>query len=741
MIPLDQAFAILLNAAVPVPGEQVPVVRAAGRIAAEPVKAPWPVPVAPRVMMDGFACRATDLAGAAPGRPARMRLAGRRWAGVDAGPGPGPAGSGEGAGDEPAGPVAGQEVGAGQAWQVSTGALLPRGADVVVPIEQACRAGEFVEVATWLPAGRHVAPPGEDVLPGQLLVAEGERITPRLAGLLAAAGVGWVKVRRRPRVLLFATGDELVPAGRWSPPAQPAAVPNSNLLTLAAALESLGFLVEAAGILPDEPAALRAALERAVAAGADVVITTGGVSVGPRDRVARAWLDLGCRRVLGRIDLKPGGPFFAGRLGPVWAVGLPGSPAACLAVFEVLVRPFLLRLAGQRAIARPVVGVQLAGPWPRGSDRTRVLWARLDRAAETVEPLVPARGRLVGVGQANALLYRRAGQPVPEPGNWVEALDLEAPEDRCWPDWFLASRDHRARPASAGGRDHRAWPGSAGGRDRPQALAPAAGPVAPALPPVVAVTGRSGSGKTQAAAGLIALLAARGLRVLAVKHAAHGFALDVPGSDSQRLAEAGAAAVALVGPGEAALRLLGLEGTGPGCTVTGPDVEAGPAGGAGQPAPGTATPGGPAGAAPGWTRWIARLVAAYRQLAGELPDLVLVEGGAGAGWPEIVTGDPKTEPAGEVITRLPPGFGSAELVAAAAALERWLATCAPALPLGRAAPALPSGTAATALPPGAGVAGPRSGAQDGTERVGTASGNGTGPVGPREGRDGHGGGA
>lgn len=668
--------------------------------------------------------------------------------------------------------MAGQEVGAGQAWQVSTGALLPRGADVVVPIEQARRAGEFVEVAAPLPAGRHVAPPGEDVLPGQQLVAEGERITPRRAGLLAAAGVGWVKVRRRLRVVLFATGDELVPAGRWSPPAQPAAVPDSNLLTLAAALEALGFLVEAAGILPDVPAALRAAFQRAAAAGADVVITTGGVSVGPRDRVARAWLDLGCRRVLGRIDFKPGGPFFAGRLEPVWAVGLPGSPPACLAVFEVLVRPFLLRLAGQRAVARPVVRVPLAGSWPRGSDRTRVLWARLDRSAGTVEPLVPARGRLVGVGQANALLFQWAGQPVPQPGDRVEALDLEAAEDRDWPDWFPAARDHRAGStganagasagAGAGGRGHRARPGDAGspddrdltavsgGGDRSQALPAAAGPVTAGLPPVVAVTGRSGSGKTQAAAGLIALLAARGRRVLAVKHTAHGFALDVPGSDSQRLAEAGAAAVALVGPGEAALRLLGLEATGPGCTVMGSGAGAGPAGAGVPPSPGTATPDGRASSAPGWTRWIARLVAAYRQLAGELPDLVLVEGGAGAGWPEIVTGHPKTEPAGEVITRLPPGFGSAELVAAAEALERWLAeqahvlpprAAAPALPLRRAAPALPPGTAATALPPGAGVAGPRSGAQDGTERVGTASGNGTGPAWPREGRDGHGGGA
>ncbi|GAB6876521.1 molybdopterin-guanine dinucleotide biosynthesis protein MobB [Thermaerobacter litoralis] len=612
MISLEEAFATLLEAAAPLGTERVPVVRAAGRIAAEPVVAPGPVPVAPRVMMDGYACRAVDLAGARAERPVHLRLTGWRWAGGSAGAGS----DGPDPGPRAAGPDSqGDAVGAGEAWQVATGALLPPGADVVVPVEGARRQGDGIQVAVPLPPGRHVAPPGEDVVAGQVLVEAGQRIGPRIAGLLAAAGVGWVTVWRRPRVLLVATGDELVPAGRWSPARHPAAVPNSNLLVLAAALEELGLLVEAGGILPDDPAALEAGLRRAAASGADVVLTTGGVSVGPRDRVARTWLRLGARRLLGRIDVKPGGPFFAGRLGRQWLVGLPGSPAACLAVFEVLVRPFLLRLAGRRAIARPVVPARLAAPWPKGGGRARLLWAHLDRQAGTVEPRVPAAGRLVAIGHSNALLYGRPGEPVPAPGSLVGVLDLEAPDDRPWLAWFDARSP--------------------------------TGPAGPRRPPIVAVTGRSGSGKTQAAAGLVALLAARGHRVLAVKHTAHGFQLDRPESDSQRLGEAGAAAVGLVGPGEVALRHLD-PGTSPGHPPE--DEEA---------------------AGPGWTAWVERLADAAACL-GPPPDLVLVEGGAGSGWPEIVVGEPKAAPRGEVIDRLPPGFDRRRLAVTAAALEEWL---------------------------------------------------------------------
>lgn len=769
MVSLEQAFATLIQAAGPLGTERVPVVRAAGRVAAVDVTAPGPVPAAPRVMMDGYACRAADLAEAGPGRPVRLRLTGRRWAGS----------AREAADAAAAGGTGG--VGPREAWQVSTGALLPPGADVVVPTERARRvrdaAGEWVEVAVPLPVGRHVAPPGEDVLAGQRLVAAGDRITPRRAGLLAAAGIGWVTVWRRPRVLLLATGDELVPAGRGSPGTDPAAVPNSNALTLAAAIASLGLEVEAGGIVPDEPAALAAVLRRAAASGADVVITTGGVSVGPRDRVARTWLDLGARRLLGRIDVKPGGPFFAGRLGPVWVLGLPGSPASCLAAFEVLVRPFLLRLAGQRAIVRPAVRARLAAPWPKAGDRPRLIWARLDRAGGAVEPLVPSMGRLEAVARSDALLYHPGRGAPPRPGEAVWALDLEASEDRAWPDWFAPpavpagwAREGAAvprsramggggpdRPGGDGGPDPgeaarsqpggTAGPGTAGpGEERlgqPGAGAqpgPADAGRPPALrtgaprpgPPVVAVTGRSGSGKTQAAAGLIAQLARQGVRVLAVKHAAHGFDLDRRGSDSQRLAEAGAVAVALIGPEESALRLLrpagdadGGWGPDPAEPVparvrpagagppppanTGSARDGGTAGDDGEaaegmahpragaarppasglnpavPAPGCPHPGDAGASQPGapgsgagtggiaWTGWVDRLVDACQHLLGARPDLVLVEGGAGAGWPEVVVGEAKVPPRGEVVARLRPGFGPRELEAAAAALARWLA--------------------------------------------------------------------
>lgn len=422
MIDLRRAFRVLIGAAEPLAVERVPAAEAAGRVAAADITAPADVPGFLRVMMDGYACRAADIATASAESPAALRVSGEAAAGRPVAGGPAP----------------------GEAWRVTTGAELPAGADVVVPLEQTRRQGDRVLVRQALPAGRNVAGAGEDVRRGECIVRKGERIGPATAGVLVAAGLASVPVIRRPRVLLLCTGSEVTDPDTGAAGAPPAPEPpagrrvhNSNAAILAADLRDLGIAFTYAGVLPDEPERLRVAFRSALASEADVILTTGGVSVGPYDRVPRTWLDLGARRLLGRIDVKPGGPFFAARHRDKWIIGLPGSPAACLATYQVLVRPFLLRLAGHRCIARPVVPAVLSRPFPKPADRDRLLWARLEGAVPPYRAHLPTgdEGRLTWVARCNGLLWIPKGTPALKAGSRLPGLRLDLPEDREEPDW------------------------------------------------------------------------------------------------------------------------------------------------------------------------------------------------------------------------------------------------------------------------------------------------------------------
>ena len=604
---------------------------AAGRVAAVTLRAGSDVPGFDRVMMDGFACRAADIATATPTRPVTLRVTGSLAAGHVPQGGPEP----------------------GEAWEVATGAALPPGADVVVPVEETRRHGTVVRVLRALPAGRHVAPRGEDVAAGAVLVEEGDVITPAAVQALVAAGVIVVPVRRRPRVLLLSTGDELRPV-----PAVPVAGPrrapfapdeataidlplpapfvyNSNAVALAAALGEMGLEVEEGGVVPDDPDALRLAFATALEADADVILTTGGVSVGTRDRVPHTWRELRVRRLLGRLDVKPGGPFFAARARGKWILGLSGSPAACWATFQVLVRPFLLRLAGRSLTVRPVVDVVLAEPFPKASGRPRLLWARLggDGPPYRARVVTGAGGRLTGIADSTGLLWIPAGTPPLPAGARLRALRLDWPEDRDDLDDLLAGADGpescKPRPPAPPAQDRASFP------DRSLPRAPFPGD----LPPAVAVVGLSGSGKTHVIAGLIRRLRARGLRPVAIKHAAHGFDLDRPGTDSQRLAEAGAAAVWLVGPGEGAARLQVPDGA---------DDAAPPD----DPRP-----------------WLEAAAFTAWRLEGHPPDLLLVEGFTRSHLPKVLVGRDRDEPVpGGVIARVPERPGEEEIDRLAARL-------------------------------------------------------------------------
>jgi molybdopterin molybdotransferase len=541
----------LLAAVRPLGAEPAPVWEAAGRISAAKVHAPADVPGFPRAAMDGYVCHDADVADATETRPAVLRITGAGVMGEP--PGAGPA--------------------RGEAWSITTGTAAPRRGDRILPLEVVRVVGPTLRLEREPPQRRHILEPGEEIRRGDLLAVRGEPLTPAVCGALAACGVATVSVHRRPRVALVATGSELVELDAGGPRLPAGSIVNSNAVTLAAELAAAGCIVEYRGIVADRPrdiARAFAALRRRC----DVVLSTGGVSVGRYDLVHRTWLELGARRYAGRVDLKPGGPFFAGRAGTAWVIGLSGTPVACLAAFHLLVRPVVRRLAGARFAVRPLEMRPLAEGWPRPTERLRALWGRVDDAAGVLRILAkPGQGRLTMLAAANALVLLPAATPPLAAGARVAVLRLDRPEDR-----------HDLRIASA-------MPG----------------------PLVIGVTGASGSGKTAAIAGLIRRLTARRLHVAAVKHAAHGFDIDRPASDSARMMQAGAVRVVLAGPTETALRIAG--------EVPFPSVLRAAAGAAGEPA----------------------------------PDIVLVEGFGAAGHPIVQIGAPTSgAAAGEPWKTIPP---------------------------------------------------------------------------------------
>jgi molybdopterin molybdotransferase len=251
--------------------------------------------------------------------------------------------------------------------------------DGVVRFHEAARRGENVRAA------------GEDVAPGAEALPAGARVGARQAALLAAVGLTEVAVRRRPRVAILSTGDEVV-GGR---------TPDSNGLALEGLVVALGAEVVRAAV-GDRLEAVVGALERALA-GADAVLTVGGVSVGERDHVAAALVAVGAEIDVHGVPMKPGKPFLFARHGRRPVLGLPGSPSACLVAFEVFARPALLALSGAARLHRPAVPLELAEPLPGKPGRARLAWATVEPGG-AVRPLGRDSAQVRGPALADALL-------------------------------------------------------------------------------------------------------------------------------------------------------------------------------------------------------------------------------------------------------------------------------------------------------------------------------------------------
>jgi len=392
-IPIAQAQELIAARVRPLDAESVPLDEAGGRFLARPVDALIDLPSFDNSAMDGYAIRAADT-------PGRLTIVGESAAGA---------------------PFAGG-VEPGQAIAIATGAMLPRGADAVAPIEDVNVDGGLLEVPAAVAAGACVRYAGGDVKHGERLLSAGTRIGPAQIGALAAVGLDLAPCRRRPRVAVFATGTELRPAGTDLKPGQ---IFNSNAPMLRAALGSSGALIERIPSVADTAEAHLAALTEALEH--DVVITSGGVSVGAHDLVRDAARRLGVEEVFWRVAIRPGKPLAFGVRGDTLVFGLPGNPVSTLVCFELFVRPALLALQGASDPSPQLSAGTLATSVRRNPERDDFIRVRTRRDSGTtiLEPLHDQQSHQIAIAaQADALARIPAGDGELQAGTPVSFLPI-----------------------------------------------------------------------------------------------------------------------------------------------------------------------------------------------------------------------------------------------------------------------------------------------------------------------------
>jgi molybdopterin molybdotransferase len=357
MISIDEALALVLDGLAPLGAERVPLAEAAGRVAASPAVSAVDLPPFDRSAMDGYAVRAADTA---PGVALRL------------------------AGGVAAGEVAASELEPGTATRVSTGAAIPPGADAVLQSELAHEQDGTVAPERALAPGTHVRFRGEDLHAGDELAPAGSPLTLPRVSALASAGVGEVAVHRRPRLQLVVTGSELLPLGA---PPEPGRIHESNGLMVRLLASRAGAEVVDRGVIGDDREATRAAVETGLEG--DVLVVSGGVSVGPHDHVKRAFEASGVEEVFWRVRIKPGKPLWFGRTADTLVFGLPGNPLSTIVCFCVFVEPALRRLAGEREARPRLEPGRLTAAAEASDGRTTFLTSRLRRGADGVLEATP----------------------------------------------------------------------------------------------------------------------------------------------------------------------------------------------------------------------------------------------------------------------------------------------------------------------------------------------------------------
>ena len=394
LLSIEEAQQLVLERVVRLPEETAPVEAAVGRVLAEPATAAIDLPPFVSSAMDGFALRAEDTPGTLP---VRFRIA--------------------------AGSPAERTLEPGEAMGIATGGVVPDGADAVIPLEYVVDHDNTIEVPEAVSRGASIRAVGGDLRQGEVVVEAGTRLGAAQVAALSAAGVAEVRVSRRPRAAVLATGSELRRPGE---PLEPGQIYDANSVLIDAQLASAGAVVERLSSVADDGDAHRAALARGLRA--DVLVTSGGVSVGPHDLVRRIEVELGVEEVFWGVSVKPGKPISFGVAdGKRLVFGLPGNPVSVLVGFELFVRPAVLALQGVSDPLPRFERGRLGGEVERNPARDELLRGRLllEDEGVVVEPLPGRESHMIArAAQADALVLVRRGEDRLRRGDPVEFLRI-----------------------------------------------------------------------------------------------------------------------------------------------------------------------------------------------------------------------------------------------------------------------------------------------------------------------------
>ena len=399
----DDALARILSGVPALPAVSVPLLDALGLVLAEDVSADRDVPPFRNSAMDGYAVRADDVARA----PAQLRVVG----------------------EIAAGGFPDRAIGRGEAMRIMTGAPMPDGADTVVRVEDTDNRSDVVTITAATPKGLSVRQAGEDLRKGETILTSGTVVRAAEIGLLASVGKAMVRVFKRARVAVLSTGDEIVDVDA---PIARGQIRDANRYSLASAIRAAGAEPWVRGIVRDTPDALRAALREAMSA--DVIVTSGGVSVGDHDHLKPVLSELGSIDFWA-IAIRPGRPLAFGELRDgerrVPIFGLPGNTVSSLLTFELFVRPALLRMQGRRNVTRPRARARLLEPVDKIKPLRFFARGIYDADAGTVTTTGPqGSGILRSMSLANCLIDLAEGRDRYEAGETVDLILTELPEPR-----------------------------------------------------------------------------------------------------------------------------------------------------------------------------------------------------------------------------------------------------------------------------------------------------------------------
>ncbi|MDH5233770.1 MAG: molybdopterin molybdotransferase MoeA [Gemmatimonadota bacterium] len=406
MLSVPEAVARILERIVPLAEEEVALEDAVGRVLAADVISPITLPHWTNSAMDGYAVRAADVRGASAEAPVTLPVLETVAAGA----------------------FPARALAAGQATRIMTGAPLPEGADTVVRVEDTDAGLERVAILKDRDAGKNIRPRGEDLREGAVALPRGMSVGAAQVGVLASVGAARVRVHRRPRVAILGSGDELVDLDRFEEVRAGKKIVSSNSYTLAALVRAAGGEPLVLGHCADTREAMRALLEKAVAMGPDLLVTSAGVSVGEFDHTRAALEAMGTRMDFWKVRMRPGAPLGFGVVRDIPWIGLPGNPVSAMVTFELFARPVVRRMLGHTRLHRRPVTVEIEEPVRIGAALTHffraVVTPRADGSLGARLTGPQGSGILTSMSLANALLVVPEDRPQVDAGERLSALLL-----------------------------------------------------------------------------------------------------------------------------------------------------------------------------------------------------------------------------------------------------------------------------------------------------------------------------